>query len=154
MIKPMVRILAMVAAVPLFAVACSSSSGKNDSANTAITAAMNKWAAATTPDQACAAVTIAFAGILGDGPAAGCPAHIIATLGTLETGTANIKKITITNGVAIVNANIPTSVPTYTDFYFVQDSGTWKLNSIGRPAPAVPSGAPAPGAPPPASASS
>lgn len=154
MIKSVFRTLALVATVPLVAVACSSSGGKDDSANTAITAAMNKWAAATTPDQACAAVSTAFAGILGDGPASACPAHIVATLGALEEGTANIKKITVTNGVAVVNANIPTNVPTYTDFYFVQESGTWKLNSIGRPAPAVPSGAPPPGAPSPSSASS
>jgi hypothetical protein len=111
---------------------------------------MNKWAAASTPEQACAAVSVAFAGILGGGGAASaCPAHIVATLGTLETGTATIKKISVTNGVAIVNANIPNAVPEYTDFYFVQENGTWKLNSIGKPAPAVPSGAPPPGSPPP-----
>jgi hypothetical protein len=149
MIKSVGRTLALVAIVPLAAIACSSSGGKNDSANAAVTAAMDKWAAATTPDEACAAVTVAFAGILGGGDATACPAHIVATLGTLETGTAKIKKISVTNGVAIVNAIIPTNVPNYTDFYFVQDNGTWKLNSIGKPAPAVPSGAPAPGSPPP-----
>jgi hypothetical protein len=148
MIKSIGRTMALIATVPLVAIACSSSGGKNDSANTAITAAMNKWAGASTPDQACAAVTVAFAGILGGGGAASaCPAHIVATLGTLETGTAKIKKISVTNGVAIVNAIIPTNVPNYTDFYFVQENGTWKLNSIGKAAPAVPSGAPPPGAP-------
>jgi hypothetical protein len=155
MIKSVGRTLAIVATVLLLAMACSSSGGKNDSVKTAVTAAMNKWATASTPDQACAAVTVAFAGVLGGGGAAsGCPGHIIASLGTLETGTVNIKKISVTNGVAIVNANIQTNVPEYTDFYFVQENGTWKLNSIGKPAPAVPSGAPPPGAPSPAPASS
>jgi hypothetical protein len=155
MIKSVGRTLALVAMVPLAAIACSSSGGKTNATNTAVTAAMNKWAAATTPEQACAAVTTAFAGVLGGGgPASACPAHIVASLGTLETGTANIKKVSVTNGVAIVNANIQTNVPEYTDFYFVQENGTWKLNSIGKPAPAVPSGAPAPGSPPPPGASS
>ncbi|HEY3924014.1 MAG TPA: hypothetical protein VGL75_05570 [Acidothermaceae bacterium] len=150
MIKSVGRTLALVAAVSLGAVACSSSGGKSSSENTAITAAMNKWAAASTPAQACAAVTVAFAGVLGGGGAASeCPTHIVASLGTLETGTAKIKKVSVANGVAIVNAIIPTNVPTYTDFYFVQENGTWKLNSIGKPAPAVPSGAPPPGSPPP-----
>jgi hypothetical protein len=156
MVKSVFWTFAVVAAVPLVATGCSSSGGKDDSANAAVTAAMDKWAAATTPDQACAAVSVAFAGFLGDGPASGCPAHIIATLGIngLEQGTVHVKKVTVTDGTAIVNANIVTSVPTYTNFYFVQESGTWKLNSIGNPAPAIPSGAPAPGAPSPSAASS
>jgi hypothetical protein len=157
MIKSGGRAFALVVTAPLLVVACSSSGGKSSSQNAAVTTAMNKWAAASTPDQACAAVTVAFAGVLGGGGAASqCPAHIIASLGTLETGTAKIKKISVANGVAIVNAIIPTNVPNYTDFYFVQENGVWKLNSIGKPAPAIPSGAPPPGAsgPPPPGAPS
>lgn len=109
---------------------------------------MQRWVAATTPAQACAAVSTGFAIFLGNGTASDCPSRIRSVLGQLQHGSADITAVTFERGEAVVTAAVPPLISHYASYYFVSEAGQWKLNSIGtRREPLPPASSAAPSTP-------
>lgn len=94
-------------------------------------AAMDAWAAADTPAEACAVASLGFATFIGDGQADQCEAKITTNLGALVAQEVTVEDVSFEDGQALVRA-VAAATDGPVTYYFVQEDGTWKLNSIGE----------------------
>lgn len=96
----------------------------------AVIEAMDAWAAADTPETACALASLGFATFIGDGDPDQCEEKI-PELGELVAQTVTVVDVAFEGGQALVRATAPEETEP-TTYYFVQEGDAWKLNSIGE----------------------
>jgi hypothetical protein len=142
---------ATIAAIAASLTACGGN-GLDASDRTAIRAALARWAAASTPAQACAVMSSGFRFFVGRGNYFSCAKDLGKTLGPLVPQRATVRRIEDRGGQVAVYATVVGRGPHASTvehqgaetFWFVWQRGAWRLNSVGY---RVGLGPPPPGAP-------
>ncbi len=120
---------ALVTAGAVATAGCHSAApGRHDAV---LVAAMRQIAAASTSSRFCSLVSRGFATYLGGGNAAACASRLPRILTMLPHGDLTIRGVKQYRDEYIVNAVVRPTFPQSTDYFFVSQSGTWRLHSIG-----------------------
>jgi hypothetical protein len=119
-------------AVGVLAIAgCGDSGDDGTSRDEQVTTVMQAVADADTPSAVCTVMSSGFRFFVGDGSdsEAACRDHVVDKLGPLTRAKdVQVDDIREEDGQVIVHATLDGQT---TDYFFVQQDGDWKLNSIG-----------------------
>lgn len=129
---------AAVVALALLAGSCGHPAVSDKDAQR-IRSALQRWASASTPVQACDVMSSGFRFFVGDGDFMKCPQRLVAVLGPLGVEHLAVQSMRRQDGQVAVRARVVTPRNDAEQvertgeqiYWFVWQRGAWRLNSIG-----------------------